>query len=96
MRGGFTKLRTRAALVVRKGVLRRSISAALSLVGLAVVAYVWFFVPLGQRTLHEHAMRIAATEPAQELGEEATDATERVVEHVEDEWRTRYGDSGVP
>lgn len=82
--------------MVRKGVLRRLISAALSLIGLAVVAYVWFFVPLGQRTLHEHAMRIAATEPAQELGAEATEATERVVEHVHDEWESRYGPDGGP
>ena len=75
-------------------VLRRLISAALSLIGLAVVAYVWFFVPLGQRTLHEHALRIAATEPAQELGVEATEATERVVEHVHQEWQQRYRPDG--
>lgn len=74
--------------------MRRLISAALSLIGLAVVAYVWFFVPLGQRTLHEHALRIAATEPAQELGAEATEATERALEHVQSEWEQRYRDGG--
>jgi hypothetical protein len=77
--------------------MRGLIRATLSLVGLAVVMYVWFFVPLGQRTLHEHAMRIASTEPARELGEEAADATGRVVEHVQGEWQTRYSvDGGAP
>ena len=61
------------------------IKGALSLVGLAVVAYVFFFVPLGQRTLFEHARRIAATDEAQELGDEAGEAAGRLRNHLEDE-----------
>jgi hypothetical protein len=77
-------------------VIRRLFSGLLSLIGLAVVLYAWFFVPVGRRTLHEHALRIAATEPAQELAGEAEEASRRAVEHVEGEWRARYGDAGVP
>lgn len=76
--------------------LRRLFSSLLSLIGLAVVAYVWFFVPIGRRTLHEHALRIAETEPAQELGVEVEVASERLVEHVAGEWDARYrGDAGA-
>jgi hypothetical protein len=71
--------------------MRRLFSSLLSLIGFAVVAYVWFFVPIGQRTLHEHALRIADTEPARELGDEARDASERAVDHVRGEWEARYG-----
>ena len=78
------------------GVLRRLLSSLFSLIGLAVVAYVWFFVPIGRRTLHEHALRIAETEPAQELGVEVEDASERLVDHVAGEWDARYrGDAGT-
>jgi hypothetical protein len=75
--------------------MRSLLRAALSLVGLAVVLYVWFFVPLGARTLHEHSLRIAATEPARELGDEVHEATERAAEHVQEQWQARYGDAGV-
>lgn len=76
--------------------MRRLFSSLLSLIGVAVLAYVWFFVPIGRRTLHEHALRIAETEPARELGAEVEDASERAVEHVRGEWRARYGsDAGA-
>lgn len=74
--------------------MRRLFSAMLSLLGLALLAYVWFFVPLGQRTMHQHAQRIAGTEPARELGSEAREASERLVGHVEGEWRSRYAPDG--
>jgi hypothetical protein len=73
---------------------RRLISSAFSLVGLAVALYVYFFVPLGSRTLHQHALRIAATAPAQELGAEVEDATLRLADHVAGEWESRYGADG--
>jgi hypothetical protein len=75
---------------------RSIVRGALSLIGLCVVAYVWFFVPLGRRTLHEHALRISETEPARELGGEAAEASRRLVEHVQARWEDRYGDAGVP
>lgn len=57
----------------------------LALIGLGVVLYVVLFVPLGSRTLWEHGRRIAATDEAQELGAEASDAAERLQEHIEEE-----------
>ena len=72
------------------------IRSALTLVGLAVTLYVWFFVPLGRRTLHEHALRIADTAPAQDLRDEVREATDRATAHVEEEWRRRYGDASHP
>lgn len=53
-----------------------------SLVGFAVAAYVFFAVPLGERTLYEHVKRIAATEEAQELGRDVETAKERLGEEV--------------
>lgn len=77
--------------------MRRLISSLFSLIGLAVVAYVWFFVPIGRRTLHEHALRIADTDPARELEGEVEDASHRLVDHVQGEWEARYrGDAGAP
>jgi hypothetical protein len=77
--------------------MRRLVLALLSLIGLAVVLYVWFFVPLGRRTLHEHALRIAATDPARELGGDIEDASRRLVSRIESEWASRYAaDAGAP
>jgi len=67
--------------------LRRALKAALWLVGLGVVAYLFFFVPLGRRTLWEHATRIAATDEARELGEDVDTATGRVGDAVQEELR---------
>ena len=61
------------------------IKGALALVGFAVVAYVFFFVPLGERTMFEHVRRIAATEEAQDLGDEAGQAAGELKDHIEDE-----------
>lgn len=68
----------------------------LSLVGLAVVAYVVLFVPLGRYTIYQHARRIAGTEEAQELGDEAVQAAERLREHVEEEMDEHVRDAGPP
>ncbi len=67
----------------------------LSLVGLAVVSYVFFFVPLGQRTLYQHALRIAGTEEAQELGREAADAADDLREHIEEQIERHIMDAGT-
>ncbi len=72
--------------------MRSIVRGALYLIGLGVVAYVWFFVPLGRRTLHEHALRVAETEPARGLGGGAADASRRLAEHVQAQWEQRYGD----
>ena len=74
--------------------MRSLTKTVLMLVGLAVVAYVFFFIPLGQRTLYQHARRIAATDEAHELGEEATEAAERLREHVEDQIAEHVTDAG--
>ena len=53
---------------------RRLIGLAVSLIGVGSFLYLFFEVPLGRRTLYEHCQRIAATEPAQELGEDLQSA----------------------
>lgn len=70
------------------------VKSLLSLVGLAVVAYVVLFVPLGRYTLYQHATRIAGTNEAQELGDEAAQAAERLREHVEGELDEHVRDAG--
>lgn len=78
-------------------VIRFFVRALFSFVGLAVVAYAFFFIPLGRRTVFEHTMRILATEPAQELGDEAVQATDRLTAHIEAAWEARYApDAGAP
>lgn len=69
--------------------MRKAINGFLWLVGLVVVLIVYFFVPLGQHTLYEHTLRIAATEPAQELGDELGQATRDLGERAVDEWENR-------
>ncbi len=59
------------------------IKSALGVIGLLALAYLYFFIPLGDMTLHQHVMRIAATEEAQELSREANEAAERLREQVE-------------
>jgi hypothetical protein len=69
--------------------MRRLINGALWLVGLVVVLGVYFFVPVGRFTLYEHTLRIAATEPAQELGEDLTRTGEELGDRALEEWETR-------
>lgn len=66
-----------------------------ALIGFGVVAYGFFFFPLGSRTAWQHCQAIAATEEAQELGREAAQAAERLEDQVEDEI-DRLSDGGVP
>jgi len=44
----------------------------LVLVGLAGLAYLTFFVPLGEYTLYQHLVGISETDEAQALGDEIT------------------------
>jgi len=69
--------------------MRKALNGFLWLVGLLVVLAVYFFVPLGRYTLYEHTLRIAATEPAQDLGEEVGEATRELGERAIDEWDDR-------
>jgi hypothetical protein len=50
-----------------------------------VAAYVFFFVPIGRRTLFDHAKRIATTPEAVEFGDEMRVAGERVAGRTRDE-----------
>ena len=66
-----------------------------SLVGFCVLAYAFFFIPLGSRTAFQHCQRIADTDEAQELEREAGEAAGRLREDV----RRRMGeliDAGPP
>jgi len=72
------------------------VSALIGLVGLACFVYVFFFVPIGRRTLYEHARNIAGTREAQELGSSVRNATDRVTDRVQQEWDARHGDAGMP
>jgi hypothetical protein len=54
------------------------ISLCISVIGLAAFLYVYFTMPLGELTLHEHARAILATDAAQNLGREASEAAARV------------------
>ncbi|MCB9596358.1 MAG: hypothetical protein H6719_26785 [Sandaracinaceae bacterium] len=69
--------------------MRKAINGILWLIGLVVVLVVYFFVPLGTYTLYEHTLRIAATEPAQELGDELGTATRELGERAVEEWDGR-------
>lgn len=73
--------------------LSRTINAFFWLIGVLVFSYVYFFVPVGRRTLFDHTRRIAATDEARELGDELEDASERVRGHLEERLAA---DAGVP
>jgi ABC-type phosphonate transport system ATPase subunit len=77
-------------------VIRRLVNSVFWLIGFSVVLFVYFTVPVGRYTLFQHTLRIAATEPAQELGrdlsqvggemaEEAVEHGERAIEHLREE-----------
>lgn len=69
--------------------MRRILNVILWSIGLAVVLTVYFFVPIGRRTLFEHTLRIAATEPAQELRDDLVDTGETLGTRAADEWEAR-------
>ena len=58
--------------------IRRSIRLVWTGVVLAFLAYVLFFVQLGERSAFGHLMRVIKTDEAQELGREVSAATERI------------------
>jgi len=66
-----------------------------ALIGFGVVAYGFFFFPLGTRTGWQHCQAIAGTDEAQELRREAAEAAERLEGQVEDEI-DRLSDAGAP
>jgi len=49
---------------------------------LAFLAYVLFFVRLGDRSAFQHLMRVIHTDEAQELGREVSAATARVTKEI--------------
>lgn len=70
------------------------IKNAFALIGLGVFLYVFFFIPLGERTMWQHARRIAGTEEAQELGREAGEAAGRLGEHLQEEMNEHVREDG--
>jgi hypothetical protein len=70
-------------------VIRRFVNGILALIGLVVVLVVYFFVPVGRFTLHEHARRIAETPPARELGRELDRAGDSLRERATAELEAR-------
>ncbi|MFK7985856.1 MAG: hypothetical protein AB8I08_07470 [Sandaracinaceae bacterium] len=69
--------------------MRRMLNGILWLIGLGVVLVVYFFVPVGRHTLFEHTLRIAATEPAQDLGEDLSETSVELGQRARDEWESR-------
>lgn len=64
--------------------------------------YVFFFVPIGERTLCDHVKRIARTPEAQDLGRDLGRASIRVAERTREELQEGMnlpalaGDAGPP
>ena len=65
--------------------IRRSIRLVWSGAVLAFVAYLLFFVQLGERSAFGHLMRVINTDEAQELGREVSAATERMAKRIGDQ-----------
>jgi hypothetical protein len=59
-----------------------AVRGAVSIAITAIVLYFVFLVPLGERTLYQHIMRIARTEEAQDLGDEVGEAGGRLKEEI--------------
>jgi len=72
--------------------IRKVVSGIFSLFVLCVLSYLAFFVPLGERTLAEHVERIGATPEAEDLGEDAQRASERIEETVRDRLEEEIAD----
>jgi len=62
--------------------IRRSIRLVWTGAVLAFLAYVLFFVQLGDRSPFQHLMRVINTDEAQELGREVGAATERLTKKI--------------
>ena len=65
--------------------IRRTIRLIWTGAVLAFLAYVLFFVPLGERTAFEHLMRVINTDEARELGREVGVATERLTKEISEQ-----------
>ena len=65
--------------------IRRSIRLVWTGAVLAFLAYVLFFVRLGERTAFEHLMRVINTDEARELGREVGVATEKLTKQISDQ-----------
>lgn len=63
------------------------IKSVLAAIGLAVVLYVSFFIPLGERTLAQHVQRIWATDEAQELSRDIETAADDLETHLQERLR---------
>jgi hypothetical protein len=74
---------------------RRAVQGAIGLVGVLSFCYVAFFVPVGRRTLWQHAVAIAATAPARELGRDLVEAGEHVGREVRGAATTFDHDAGT-
>ena len=65
--------------------IRRSIRLVWTGAVLAFLAYVLFFVQLGERSAFGHIMRVINTDEAQELGREVSAATQRIAQQIGDQ-----------
>ena len=65
--------------------IRAALKAVLFLGIFGFSLYLFFFVPLGQRTLYEHIRRIAATDEAQDLRDDVGEAGGRIRDRMRDE-----------
>lgn len=74
--------------------MRRLVNGILWLIGLVVVLVAYFVVPIGRFTLFEHSIRIARTEPAQELGRELGAAGEALKERAMRGWEEARSGTG--
>jgi hypothetical protein len=69
--------------------MRHLFNAALWMIGLLTLLVFSFVFPIGRYTLFEHAQRIAATEPARELGDGLGEAGEALGDSARGEWDRR-------
>lgn len=61
----------------------RGIDFAIWMIGAGAITYALFFVPVGERTIHQHVARIWATPEAQELQHEVKQAALRGAAKIE-------------
>ena len=76
--------------------MRRALNAVLWMIGLLAVLVASFVVPIGRYTLFEHALRIAATEPARELERGIGETGESLEESAREEWQRRSAHDDAP
>ena len=76
----------------------RKIDALLGLIGFCTLAYGFFTIHVGNRTLYEHFLRIAHTAPAQELEADVRAKSDQVTRDVTAKVKdiaAAHGDAGV-